>query len=189
MSFGIAMSFCDPAFARTETSPGDASDESDGERAYAKSTASIYALRVSDVPENSSLLQPGNFVVRFAPSDVIPDVVRNGLGGTWRAARTKGDSACGVHALFGAPHGSVAPELVVERPRVLAASMLGPSLEALVGAGAPETHLRAISVSLWTEFVVPYMDGAPDPEPRYFWEALETNAPSLAREAQEIYVN
>ena len=103
-----------------------------------------------------------------------------------RAARTKGDSACGVHALFGAPHGSVAPQLVVAQPRVLAASMLGPSLEALVSAGAPETHLKAITASFWTEFVVPYMNGAEDPEPQYFMEALETNAPNLAQEAQEI---
>ena len=65
--------------------------------------------------------------------------------------------------------------------------MLGPSLEALVDAGAPENPLRAIIVSLWTEFVVPYMNGVQEPEPRYFWEALEAEAPGLAREAREIH--
>ena len=89
----------------------------DGEIAHAKGVASMYALRVDDVAENSSLLQPGSLVVRLAPSNAIPDFARESLAGTMRAARTRGDSACGVHALFGLPHGSVAVELVVESPR------------------------------------------------------------------------
>ena len=101
---------------------------------------------------------------------------------------TKGDGACGVHAVFGEPskHGA----LFKEAARGLASALLGPNPEALQLAGVESRYVAAIGQSFWNEFVKPVLDKkteAEDVEAVLFWKALQKHRPGLVNECRTCH--
>ena len=101
---------------------------------------------------------------------------------------TKGDGACGVHAVFGEP--SVNGVLYKEAARRLAENLLGPNPQALRQAGVEERYISAIGQSFWNEFVKPTLDEKPEAqgaESLLFWNALQNQRPDLVHECRTCH--
>ena len=96
-------------------------------------------------------------VWQWQGSGVPDDVVKQlGEATQYLSLSTRGNGACGMHALFGAPSGSYNGSMDCPLPRRLAADLFGdaPSPTAQEG-GAKQHWLNAVRASLWPELCLP----------------------------------
>ena len=101
---------------------------------------------------------------------------------------TKGDGACGIHAVFGGP--SAQGLLYKAGARRLAACLLGPDPQALREGGVEEKYIAAIGNSFWYEFVKPTLEKRPEAQSAdssLFWTALQKMMPDLVHECTSCH--
>ena len=119
------------------------------------------------------------FVLESNDGDHLEGFVAERIGQTCRQLKTRGDGACGIHAVFG----EVDPrsdELRCEHPRRLLQAVLAQPLESIRGRVRPTKSelVDAVASSLWADFVVPYVGDdfhGPPSEEGMFLERLQSS--------------
>ena len=166
-------------------SPLDRLPRANAEEGEGELARTAYKFTMQDIRDGSIVIHPQLFAMAMeAESDLPADVLAT-MSKPMCAVRTKGDGACAIHSIFGTPGSN--QELLAPRARMLASDLLGESWPNLLSDGAAQQHVTAIQVSLWHEFVLPYLRGSPSVEGKCFWNALERKFPELAQEAKLTY--
>ena len=144
-----------------------------------------YVVRSSDLKEGTLTLMPGIYNVVLQREDVLPDSLKPHLSGQVCSAKTNGDGACAMHAVFGIP--SASSELFLSDARKNAICALR-TLPAAANGNVTAKHLyESLLTNIWVDFAVPYITGEPSAESRAFWSSLENISPALAVEARSFY--
>ena len=146
---------------------------------------SVYKFTMQDIRDKSIVIQPGLLAMAMEAENELPDDVLASMSKLMRAVRTKDDGACAIHSIFGTLGSN--QDLFAPRARMLASDLLGDSWQNLLSDGAAQQHVIAVQVSLWHEFVLPYLRGSPSVEGECFWNALVRKSPDLAEEARLTY--
>ena len=151
------------------------------------SSISIYNCTFENLQHTDCELLINSYIVQW--EDDHPHEIRQSTPNVFLAAKTYGDGACGMHAVFG--HPSVidgAWQFITESVRELAVRLMQrlPQMS-LSNEFASEMH-KSISSELWS-FTKPNCQetdliDAHSIESKLFWEALIITAPELAIEAQ-----
>ena len=116
-------------------------------------------IRLLCIPHQNRAL-----VFQAKAGDDIPDRGRPFLGKKFVAVKTCGDGACALHAVLGSP--TDANELRFDDARANASCLLGPSYDEVVSRFGHNNLLESIAVSLWSELMVPYLEGCGEQESR-----------------------
>ena len=138
---------------------------------------SAYEFDMRDIRDQTISIQQHSLVVAVGAGDDILAAVRANMQKPTRPIVTNGDGACAIHSVFGRPGAN--RELFASRARILAAFLLGDSLERLWEDGAAQQHVAEIEASLWYEFALPYLRGSPSSEGQcfgVFWSESDQNS-------------
>ena len=122
--------------------------------------------------------------VKFDDDDKIPPCVRKDTPEIMLAMETKGDGACGMHAVFGHPDAN--RELSLPNARNQATLVSGPYQP---DESASNSRIFATSVqsSLWHEFALSHLAENPCTEAKLFWQTMSEMSPGLAEDSRHIY--
>ena len=96
---------------------------------------------------------------------------------------TRGDGACGLHALFGRPYHR--GDMFKEGARNLVSRVFEQSPADVLAKGANLEHVETISLGLWHEFMLPHLQGVPSPEGRLFFKLAQELQPELVHQCQQ----
>ena len=109
--------------------------------------------------------------------------VFDNVGWTMHSIPTRGDGACGLHAVFG--ESSSQNDLVKEDARNFAADMFAHGPQALVDRGATAQHIETISLTLWYDFMLPCLQNLPNTEGQIFRNIASHLQPELVEECKQ----
>jgi hypothetical protein len=141
-----------------------------------------------DFRNNGFRVDSSSTRVDWDPLEDVPENLRAMCARTMRAVGTKGDGACAVHAVFGAPaalglHVKTGARDVVRR-------VLGSCIQSLLNRGAGEAHVQALWTSFWVDLTLVYLKRTAEDqrlindEPKLFWESLAQHVPQVAKDAK-----
>ena len=100
--------------------------------------------------------------------------------------KTRGDGACGLHAVFGEP--SDTGEFVKTHATEFAASMMSSGIASLSNNDQSKSYADAILESCWSEFVLPFLREEASHESELFWEALREKDLDLQQECIAFFI-
>ena len=151
--------------------------------AYSALAPGPYRVKYADIQSGRSILQKTKTRMTRDADDVLHARAECYVGRDFISARTVGDGACALHAVFGSPDAK--GELFRPNARVLAVALLGPSLEKLQVSHPGSMVLGAITASFWDEFVAPVLEGEGTDEGHLFMHCLQEVAPSVRIEVEQ----
>ena len=136
----------------------------------------------------AALVQPAIYELDVQKVSGLNPFLDMAIARELRSLRTNGDGACAMHALFGVPCDfSGRQELFLHNARERAVALLGPSLEILAAREDIVGAVRDLKTSLWHEFVVSHLNGAPSQESTLFWSSMERLVPHMCVEARNVF--
>ena len=116
--------------------------------------------------------------IELKQDDEVPQTVRYGMPQYVHAVATNGDGACSLHAVFGQPdaHGV----LFAAEARKLAQMYMRRVRDTSSDQNLVAGSIHTVELSLWCEFVAPYLAGDISREGEIFWQELCSRHPLIA---------
>ena len=135
--------------------------------------------------KNKPTFNGSTMTLGLQPEDAVPRIIRDQLPQYVRPVTTCGDGACALHAVFGQPDAGgtlFAPEARTYAKHCMNSVLNSPHME-----GDMAIWVRAVSLSLWDEFIVPHLEGLPSREGEIFWDELSIRNPLFAEKCEAVH--